>query len=492
MKLAAQAGQIHWKDVHPALHKGASANEHAAAVAAQSPSTLTIAPVFSNSTSGPPLADGSYRNPLDCPQPAPEPERDELLELRVCTALSGDLLPAVSLPSLSTIGRLRQVITNEAGPCGGATELVFGHKVLADDQISLWSVGLRSGSTIHVIRRPLCRAATLSEAGEVRIWNLEDGKCSTSLDASGSVLSITFSPNGQYVLTASRNHSASIWEVESGELVAEMVGHAASVRSATFSANGSRVVTASDDGTAKVWHTRKAICTHTLSSGSSQVLSAHFSPDAKAVLTTSADGMVRRWNTQSGKCLQALQGNCRAAASAAFSPDGISVLIPNGRCTQLWSARWGSLSQTLRGHRREVLCAAFAPDGTAVVTASLDTTALVWYLDRGGEAAPASTLTLAHESGVRSALFSPNGALVMTACLEGLVRIWHAADGQMACQLVGHAGFALTAEFSIDSALVMTASDDATAKLWNASTGECLQTLEGHADAVSQARLSPA
>ena len=67
------------------------------------------------------------------------------------------------------------------------------------------------------------------------------------------VYNAQFSPDGQYIVTASDDKTAKIWH-SSGELVATLSGHQGDVRNAQFSPDGQSIVTASWDNTAKVWN----------------------------------------------------------------------------------------------------------------------------------------------------------------------------------------------------------------------------------------------
>jgi WD40 repeat protein len=69
----------------------------------------------------------------------------------------------------------------------------------------------------------------------------------------GSVYSASFSPDGKWVVTASMDKTARVWEAATGKLVAELRGHTDEVYNAAFSPDGKFVVTASRDGTARVW-----------------------------------------------------------------------------------------------------------------------------------------------------------------------------------------------------------------------------------------------
>jgi WD40 repeat protein len=63
----------------------------------------------------------------------------------------------------------------------------------------------------------------------------------------------SFSPDGRYVLTASFDHTARVWDAATAEPVTPPLQHSDWVMHAAFSPDGRRVVTASADGTARVW-----------------------------------------------------------------------------------------------------------------------------------------------------------------------------------------------------------------------------------------------
>jgi WD40 repeat protein len=72
-------------------------------------------------------------------------------------------------------------------------------------------------------------------------------------------------------------------------------GHLRAVTSAEFSPDGRWLVTASDDWTARVWEAATGKEWLTLRGHRGPVVSATFSPDGRTVLTASADGTARLW-----------------------------------------------------------------------------------------------------------------------------------------------------------------------------------------------------
>ena len=71
--------------------------------------------------------------------------------------------------------------------------------------------------------------------------------------------SAQFSPDGQRVVTASRDKTARLWDAATGNPIGEPMNHEDLVRSAQFSPDGQRVVTASEDQTARLWDAATAI-----------------------------------------------------------------------------------------------------------------------------------------------------------------------------------------------------------------------------------------
>src|SRR6478735_6532556 len=69
-----------------------------------------------------------------------------------------------------------------------------------------------------------------------------------------AVVSASFSPDGRFVVTASGDGTAKVWDLHANPPAArDLVGHGGWVWSASFSPDGRFVATASYDGTAKVW-----------------------------------------------------------------------------------------------------------------------------------------------------------------------------------------------------------------------------------------------
>jgi WD40 repeat protein len=67
-----------------------------------------------------------------------------------------------------------------------------------------------------------------------------------------AVSHVEFSADGRFVLTASDDGTARVWDAANGEQVDAVRAHAGRLNDAAFSPDGMRVVTASFDGTARI------------------------------------------------------------------------------------------------------------------------------------------------------------------------------------------------------------------------------------------------
>ena len=93
---------------------------------------------------------------------------------------------------------------------------------------------------------------------------MESGECVTTLEGhSDDVTSVSFSPDGQWIASGSRDNTVKVWSVESGECVTTLEGHSSDVRSVSFSPDGQWIASGSVDNTVKVWSVESGECVFT-------------------------------------------------------------------------------------------------------------------------------------------------------------------------------------------------------------------------------------
>ena len=143
---------------------------------------------------------------------------------------------------------------------------------------------------------------TSSADHTARIWNVQTGEALAVMKHDDWVQDAEFSPDGKWIATACANSTARVWDAQSGQPVSELMRHKGVVMKVSFSPDGRWVVTASDDGTAEVWDAQTGVAvSEPIShenpdmSASSKMESATFSPDGKWIIATSQDDKTGKW-----------------------------------------------------------------------------------------------------------------------------------------------------------------------------------------------------
>ena len=113
-----------------------------------------------------------------------------------------------------------------------------------------------------------------------------------------SVNSVCFSPDGQYIISGSNDHTIKLWEAESGKLIRTFKGHSDWVRSVSFSPDGRHIASGSDDNTVKLWEAGSGKLISTFQGHSGSVNSVSFSPDGRRIASGSRDATIRIWHFQ--------------------------------------------------------------------------------------------------------------------------------------------------------------------------------------------------
>ncbi|HUS13533.1 MAG TPA: hypothetical protein VM536_00765 [Chloroflexia bacterium] len=290
---------------------------------------------------------------------------------------------------------------------------------------------------------------------------------------------------------------AALWHVpaagaRTGDEAPTLRGHTSAVVSPSYSPDGQRLLTGGQDGSARIWDAATGTESKVLRGHAAGLTSATWNQDGKKILTTSVDGLAKMWDAASGQETATLHGHTGAVFDGAWSSDDLfAVTAGDDAKAIVWKATpaGGTAEQVriLLGHSNRVIGVEYSPDAVNVLTAGQDGTVKIWDAGSGAE-----VLTLrGHEDAVNSAQYSPDSQSIVTASTDQTAKIWDATTGKERLTLRGHAGALSGAAYSPDGKLIVTASGDGTAKIWDATTGVERATLIGHTESVTGAAWSP-
>ncbi|MEI2579260.1 NACHT and WD repeat domain-containing protein, partial [Scytonema sp. PRP1] len=395
---------------------------------------------------------------------------------RTVTRLSAFSAVALALAAFSTI----QYHRAETGQIAALRQTSEAHFAANRNTLDALLVGLdaakRSKSQIWGNANPQTQSEIQATLGEAVYWTRERNRLEGHQDI---VQSVSFSPDGQMLATASYDNTVKLWRSD-GSLIATLQGHTQPVMSVSFSPDGKMIASGSQDGTVRLWD-RNGKLIWFIKAHNNWVLSVRFSPDGKTIATGSEDKTAKLWGLN-GRFLKTLSGHRGWVRQVSFSPDGNRIVtISEDKTVNLWT-RDGKLLKTLTGHTGPVKSADFSPDGKILATASQDKTVKLWN--------PQGQLlkTLPHPEQVYSVSFSSDGTIA-SGSFDGKVTLW-TRDGTRLETWASHEGRIPSVDFSPDGRILATAGNDRSIKLWQVNRS-WLTILAGHENSANSAKFSP-
>jgi WD40 repeat protein len=142
---------------------------------------------------------------------------------------------------------------------------------------------------------------------------------------------------------------------------------------------------------------------------------------------------IERIHEALGERLLVLRGSEDGLDKAVASAEDHFIVAIGGRKVWIWDASTGGSVAVLEGDEKSIIGFSVSPDRQWIVTASVDTTAIVWRIS----GSPVAVLQ-GHADVVMSAVFSPDGARVVTAASDATARIWDSVTGRELLCLEGH------------------------------------------------------
>jgi WD40 repeat protein len=98
--------------------------------------------------------------------------------------------------------------------------------------------------------------AAIDNTANVLVWELATGRLLHQLMGhQGRLFAMTFSPDGRFLVTGGLDKTIRVWELASGKEIHQHAGHAGIVTVLGFSARSNRLVSGSTDRTALLWDT---------------------------------------------------------------------------------------------------------------------------------------------------------------------------------------------------------------------------------------------
>jgi WD40 repeat protein len=238
--------------------------------------------------------------------------------------------------------------------------------------------------------------------------------------------------------------SASV--VSAGTPVSTYRGHTSAIRSLSWSPDGTRIVSASNDQTVHIWDVKTGASYQTYQDRSSALRAIAGSPDGLRLATAGADALIRIWDVTTNRLLMTYAGHVEKTINAiAWSPEQpILASAATDGTIHVWDTTTGQPLTLYRGHTGSVNTLAWSREkfpldsgrGYCIVSGGDDTSIQVWEAFTGKTVAlyrnqsakvqgvAWSPTVYAVSSGFNSSPNIPRSSRIAGGMADGLIQMW--------------------------------------------------------------------
>lgn len=300
------------------------------------------------------------------------------------------------------------------------------------------------------------------------------------------ISSAFYSPDGKHIVAAYRNGTIIIWDTETGEIVKKQEGFKKNAV-ANFTPDGKKIIIFSYDMT--IWDIESGAIIHQEFPWYDYVFyycrfSLNvFSPDGKYIVTTSDMADISIWSTETGEIVKTWNKDRTLVDQASYSPDGkFIVYVENNGPAVVMDAETGNNIYKTSNYYNRVL---FSHDGKYLFCSYYDEIKIL-DAENGKE-----LKTLKGKlSSITTFAISPDDKYISVGYTNGSIRIWD-VEYEEDITIIDNCDIINTPTFTPDGQSMVLINKDGTLKYLNLKTKQETEVKNSNSDSMYFATYSP-
>ena len=283
------------------------------------------------------------------------------------------------------------------------------------------------------------------------------------------------------------------WEAEVNEETGETSGNIVSI---AFSNEGSGIISIHDNGIIYIWD----IAAKKIKNG--DVLSPVAVKNAYFDTLGHYTGLCTEDNTiilaeTSSAYIKRITTDKSPLVTSSLSPDGSQLINSIGSIHEraelsIWDVASGVCKNRINAHEDMITSIAYSADGMQFASASADGTLLLWDAKTNTQLQQLKAEEV-FDGGYTFTYvaFSPNSDVLAAALYNGHIILWDVVNQHVIQDVQSSGNQIFSVAFSSDGKQLAVGSVDREVKVWDVQTGKMIRKYEGHTNVVTTVILTP-
>ncbi len=275
------------------------------------------------------------------------------------------------------------------------------------------------------------------------------------------ITALAVSCDRNLLAAAGDDHAIRLFDVQSGRLIATLVGHLDWVKCLKFSSDSSRLYSCGNDRRLRYWNSALSWEGDVLYEGDFALFEFDLHPDEDRIAICGFGDQIIELSTKNGELLRRYECSISDLRSIRYAPSG-EMLAAGGRNGQLllWDVLEGTLISEQRVHEQRLENLIFRGDGEMIQSVARDRT-----LSRFDVVLNEQTDRHAIQCGKMTALAQLDSLLTAIATADNSIRLFCWMEQSEIRKLIGHQGSVSVLVITDDT--LYSGSFDTTIRAWD-------------------------
>ncbi|GMH08707.1 hypothetical protein Nepgr_010547 [Nepenthes gracilis] len=280
---------------------------------------------------------------------------------------------------------------------------------------------------------------------------------------------LEFSHNGKYLASASKDQSTVIWEVKENGAVClrhTLIGHKKPVLTVSWSPDDNQLLTCGQEEVIRRWDVHSGECLHVYEKSGAGLISCGWFPDGKGVLSGITDKSICLWGLD-GRELECWKGQrILKISDMAITSDGKKVISICRESAILLLDREAKFERLIE-EDQVITSFSLSNDSKFLLVNLINQEIHLWSIEGDPKVISKYKGHKRTRFVIRSCFGGFGQAFIASGSEDSQVFIWHRSTGELLLALPGHSGAVNCVSWNpADPHMLASASDDRTIRIW--------------------------